>query len=177
MRCLNDAVTCNEPVWRDEDGILHLSYAPRPQPRPHEWGMIVVMLAALGGAGYLFLGMVPMVCMSCTDAKRALTRVSVSPEGSLAAALKMYRATMGHYPTTAEGLAALVEPPADERLRKRWTQGGGPFIEDMDGIKDSWGNDYIYVCPGTHNRDAFDVSSVGRDGCPDTEDDIVSWKR
>lgn len=38
-----------------------------------------------------------------------------------------------------------------------------------------WGNEYIYVCPGIHNTDGFDLSSAGRDGQPGTADDITNW--
>ena len=40
---------------------------------------------------------------------------------------------------------------------------------------DPWGNEYVYVHPGRHNRDRFDLFSMGPDGVPGTEDDIVNW--
>ncbi len=81
-------------------------------------------------------------------------------------ALELYRLDNGKYPSTEQGLQALVEQPASEPQPLKWRQ-------YMDKIpKDAWGNDYIYMCPGTHG--AFEIISLGPDG-KEGEDDIMSW--
>ena len=74
--------------------------------------------------------------------------------------LALYKIKHSHFPTTAEGLAAL------------YTEGslGG------EAKKDPWGNDYVYLCPGTKHTDSYDIISYGADGKPggDNEDADIS---
>ncbi len=75
------------------------------------------------------------------------------------------------YPTTEQGIQALVTQPNDPNIRN-WRTGG--YLESMP--KDPWGNDYLYLYPG-NNRE-FDVYSLGRDGRPGGEGydaDIGNW--
>jgi general secretion pathway protein G len=94
---------------------------------------------------------------------------------SIETALKLYRLDNGEYPSTEQGLEALVEPPTAGQLPKAWRKGG--YLEKGKVPKDPWGNDYIYLCPGLH--DDFDLMSYGADGEPGGEDnnaDINSWE-
>jgi general secretion pathway protein G len=111
------------------------------------------------------------------DFKLELTRAVVSDNGTLPTALRMYRHAMGRFPTTEEGLKALIRPPADEALRGRWEKGGGPFVEKDRDLRDLWSNSYVYRCPGTHNPDGFDLYSCGPDGVGNTDDDITNWEK
>ena len=79
---------------------------------------------------------------------------------------------MALYPTSAEGLKALIVAP--EEKVDRWK---GPYIEAKGGElpKDPWGETYQYRCPGTHNTDSYDLYSKGRDHAADTADDIGNW--
>ena len=87
--------------------------------------------------------------------------------------LKLYRSTTNTYPTTDQGLKALVEKPEEEPVPKRWT---GPYMEEVDGL-DPWGNPYQYAYPGEHNEEKKpDIWSVGPDGEDGTEDDLGNWK-
>ena len=106
-----------------------------------------------------------------TDGKDAAKIESTKSEIKIfATVLDAYELDMGHYPTEAEGglKALLVEPAGGS--------GGwhGPYLRGTT-FKDLWGHDYLYKFPGTHNQRAFDVSSVGPDGNPDTQDDIGNW--
>jgi general secretion pathway protein G len=87
--------------------------------------------------------------------------------------LGAYRIQTGSYPSTAEGLQALLKaPPGKETL---WQ---GPYLELTPPDKmppDPWGHAYRYRQPGTHNPDGYDVFSAGPDGIPDTDDDIGNW--
>lgn len=87
-------------------------------------------------------------------------------------ALKLYRLDNLRYPSTEQGLAALVKPPGIPPLPANWKAGG--YLERLH--KDPWGNDYQYLSPGI--RAEIDVFSFGGDGVPGGEGfdaDIGSW--
>jgi len=90
-------------------------------------------------------------------------------------ALKLYRLDNAFYPTTEQGLMALVERPTTGRIPPRWREGG--YLEKGVLPRDPWGNDYFYLSPGVHNRD-FDLWSYGADGEEGGEGedaDIGNW--
>lgn len=86
--------------------------------------------------------------------------------------LTAYRIAMGNYPSTNEGLQALITAPANNN--GRWS---GPYIESPGGKlpTDPWGELYIYRYPGTKNKGGFDVLSKGPDKTEGTDDDIGNW--
>jgi general secretion pathway protein G len=83
-------------------------------------------------------------------------------------ALDTFRIDCRRYPTTEEGLRALVEQPGNVT---GWNSEG--YIENIP--PDPWGNPYIYRCPGQHNPNGFDVYSFGPDGQDGGADDIGNW--
>lgn len=86
---------------------------------------------------------------------QAETQAARNQVDALEKSLDQYRLDVGHYPSTEQGLAALVERPANE---SRWQ---GPYLKK--GVpKDPWGNPYQYRFPGEHTE--FDVFSFGKDG-------------
>ncbi len=90
---------------------------------------------------------------------------------SLSQALDSFRLDTGRYPTTQEGLMALVKKPAAKA--EKWD---GPYLK-KELPRDPWGNDYEYKSPGAHGD--FDIISYGADGKEGGEKidkDIVSWK-
>jgi general secretion pathway protein G len=125
--------------------------------------MVVVII------GLLAAFVVPNFIGTGEGVKIDLTQAAIN--GTLTDALNMYRTHMGVYPTTDDGLLALVQPPEDDELALKWR---GPYI-DEDGLKDLWGNDYIYEYPGEYNENGFDLSSPGP--TDDDEDDITNWKK
>lgn len=86
--------------------------------------------------------------------------------------LVSYRRDVGDYPTSAEGLQALLAPPAAKS--ERWQ---GPYLEAKGGKLplDPWGEPYVYRYPGTRNPGGYDIFSKGADHLPDTPDDIGNW--
>ena len=91
---------------------------------------------------------------------------------SLKTSLVRYRIEMGDYPSTAEGMAALLAAPANKGDRWR-----GPYI-DSPGNKapvDPWGESYQYRYPGTHNKSGYDLYSKGPDKADGTAYDIGNW--
>ena len=79
-----------------------------------------------------------------------------------------YEMENDRFPQGRDGMLSLVQKPREAR---NWH---GPYI-DGSMPKDPWGNDYLYECPGTHNRDSYDLWSAGPDGISGTEDDITNW--
>jgi general secretion pathway protein G len=79
--------------------------------------------------------------------------------------LKLYESMNGFFPTTEQGLQALVVQPDSDPKPTRWYQ----LFKDLP--KDPWNNDYIYLCPGKKNPDSYDLYSAGPDRKPDTADD------
>lgn len=87
-------------------------------------------------------------------------------------ALNLYYLDNDTYPTTEQGLEALVTEPTTDPVPANWQ---GPYLEK--GIpKDPWGNDYIYTSPGEHNPDRFDILSYGPDGKEGGGDDIANYE-
>jgi general secretion pathway protein G len=87
-------------------------------------------------------------------------------------ALKLYRLDNQRYPTTEQGLQALVTPPGSAPLAPNWKAGG--YVERLP--KDPWGSPYQYLNPGIHGE--IDIFSFGADGAPGGEGndaDIGSW--
>ncbi len=99
--------------------------------------------------------------------RRAKAQIS-----ALEAPLDCYRLDVGEYPSTEQGLDALLQAPNDPATSAHWT---GPYVEDAVP-PDPWGHRYRYAYPGIHNEDQPDVWSLGPDGINGTEDDIVSWE-
>lgn len=84
-------------------------------------------------------------------------------------AIQMYKLDNYNYPSTEQGLQALVTKPSGEPEAKNWNKEG--YLSKMP--VDPWGNEYLYISPGSHGP--FDISSQGPDGKTGTEDDVVNW--
>ena len=92
-------------------------------------------------------------------------------DANISTALDLYEMDNGQYPTTEQGLLALLKKPTTSPVPQRWN---GPYLKKKRVPMDPWGNPYNYVSPGTHNPNSFDMSSFGPDGV-ESEDDIVNW--
>jgi general secretion pathway protein G len=101
-------------------------------------------------------------------AQKEIARTFVTQ--SLQAPLTVYKIHMGDYPTTAEGIQALITPPANKP--ERWR---GPYLQDNKIPTDPWGEPYQYRYPGVKNKDRYDLWSKGPDKTDGTEDDIGNW--
>jgi len=106
-------------------------------------------------------------------ATRAITAETHSDFSSIKVALDAFAVDCGRYPSTTEGLAALVQCPTTIESG-RWH---GPYLAGIP--KDVWGNDYRYVFPGRHHINGIDLYSCGFDGVSKTGgedlDDINNW--
>lgn len=87
---------------------------------------------------------------------------------SLEAPLLQFKIHTGSYPSTSEGLAALLTAPSARAAK--WK---GPYVKELPA--DPWGNPYQYRYPGTQNADSYDVYSMGPNGTEGGGDDIGNW--
>ena len=89
---------------------------------------------------------------------------------NLEVALESFEVDMGRYPTSNEGMKALIDEPTGS-MADAWK---GPYIKR--GIpNDPWGNPYVYTIPGRHNTKGYDLYSYGPDGQDGGSDDIDNW--
>lgn len=101
--------------------------------------------------------------------ERANMQKAVSDVTALETSLSLYKMDNYDYPTTEQGLEALVQQTDIEPEPRRFPEDG--YIKRLP--KDPWGNDYILLNPGEHGK--MDVFSAGPDGEAGTEDDIGNW--
>lgn len=92
---------------------------------------------------------------------------------SMKTSLFSYRMDMNDYPSTAEGLQALITAPANKS--DRWRKGG--YIEGGKVPIDPWGEPYQYRYPGVKNKGGYDLFSKGPDKIEGNEDDIGNWDK
>jgi len=91
----------------------------------------------------------------------------------LEGALNLYKLDNFTYPSTDQGLEALVKKPVGQPEAKNWKKNG--YIKKLP--KDPWGNDYLYLSPGSHGEfDLFSYGSDGRKGGSDSAADIGNWE-
>jgi general secretion pathway protein G len=118
--------------------------------------LVVTIIAILMGAAiYKLAGNVEI-------AKHTAVSADVQALGTQ---LKLYEGMNGFFPTTEQGLQALVTPPDTDPKPARWYQ----LFKEVP--KDPWHNNYIYRCPGVKNPGGYDLFSAGPDRIADTADD------
>src|ERR1700719_2171040 len=128
---------------------------------------LVEMLVVITIIG-LIMGLVgPRVLNFLTESKVKTAKIQIE---SLESALDLYFLDTGRYPTSSEGLNALVQRPGSNVV---WN---GPYVKGNVVPSDPWGTPYIYRSPGQHG--AYDIISYGADkqeGGTGAEADITSW--
>lgn len=122
--------------------------------------VILVVIVSLGVTSY------------SNAQKRAYINAAKSQIGLLEEQLDMYQLDVRNYPTTEQGLAALISPPADLPNPDRW---GGSYLKKNAIPLDPWDNEYRYESPGKYNTTTYDLWSPGPDGADNTDDDIGNW--
>jgi len=126
--------------------------------------MVVVVIL-----GILAALVVPKIISRPDEARVIAAKQDIA---SLMQALKLYRLDNQRYPTTEQGLQALIVKPATTPIPLNWKQGG--YVERLP--KDPWGNPYQFLNPGVQGE--IDVFSYGADGAPGgqgNDADIGSW--
>lgn len=140
----------------------------RFQPETRGFTLIEVMVVVVI-LSILALIVVPRVMDRPDEARITKARQDIRV---LESQLNLYRLDNYVYPTTDQGLEALVKRPAGAPEPRNWKQGG--YLDRLP--KDPWGNPYQYLSPGTHG--AIDIYSLGADGRPGGEGinaDIGNW--
>jgi general secretion pathway protein G len=114
--------------------------------------VVIVILGILAGL------VLPRFMGRTEEAKKIKAKLQIE---NLEAALKLYKLDTGMYPTTEQGLEALVQKPATGAVPGNWREGG--YLEKGKVPQDPWNRPYVYVSPGIKNKD-FDLKSLGGDG-------------
>lgn len=131
---------------------------------------LIEVLVVVVILGILAAVIVPRIMGRPEEARRTKAAVDIR---SIETALSLYKIDNGIYPSTEQGLAALVEKPAVGEIPGNWREGG--YLDKIP--KDPWGNEYAYLSPGAHGD--YDLSSYGADGEQGGEGryaDINSWE-
>ena len=137
--------------------------------------LIEVLLVA-GILAVLAAFAIPSLMGQATKAKNNIAKAEIGRNGPIAKGLSAYKWSMGKYPDTDEGLAALYKrkSEADD------DQYDGPYMEGtIDELLDPWGNPYEYRSPGDMHEDSYDLWSRGPDrkddGGKEGSDDVKNW--
>ncbi|MEM7827904.1 MAG: type II secretion system major pseudopilin GspG [Candidatus Aenigmatarchaeota archaeon] len=126
--------------------------------------MIVIIIL-----GILASIVVPKLMGRPEEARRTKAKIQIR---NFQQALDLFKLDNGFYPTTEQGLEALVKKPTISPIPPKYREEG--YIDKIP--KDPWGNPYVYICPGKHGE--YDIISYGADGEPGGEGknaDIESW--
>ena len=127
---------------------------------------LIELMVVLVILGLLAALVAPRVLNRLGQSKQKIAKTQIE---MLSSALDQFKLDTGRYPTTEEGLEALVKDPGIPG----WN---GPYLKKNKIPKDPWGRDFVYKCPGEHGE--YDLYSLGADGKPGGEGenaDITSW--
>ena len=130
---------------------------------------LIELMVVLLIIGVLAALIVPNVLDRADDARVTAAKTDVT---NLMQALKLYKLDNQRYPTTEQGLQALVAKPTSGPSAGGWKAGG--YVEKLP--KDPWGNAYQYMSPGIHGEvDLFSLGADGQPGGVGEDSDIGSW--
>jgi general secretion pathway protein G len=129
---------------------------------------LMVVMAILATLAFI---VAPKIMQEPEKARRLKAEITVS---NLESALKTYYLDNGIYPTTEQGLEALVQEPSTDPIPGRWREGG--YLDKGKVPRDPWDNEFVYISPGVHGD--FDIISYGGDrieGGDGRDADVESW--
>lgn len=141
---------------------------PCPSRKPARGFTLVELLVVLAILG-LLAGLVGPQVMKFLGGSK--TKTAALQIHDLGATLDLYRLEVGNYPSSDQGLEALVRQPGNA---PNWN---GPYLKKTEVPKDPWGNEYHYRAPGQNG--AFDIWSLGadnREGGEGEDRDVTSWE-
>ena len=128
--------------------------------------VVIVILGILAGL------IVPRIMGRPEEAKQLKAKLTIE---SLETSLRLYKLDTGSYPTTEQGLQALIERPDTGNVPKGYRDSG--YLEKGRVPRDPWENEFVYLSPGVNGE--YDIVSYGADGIPGGEGknkDIKSWE-
>lgn len=129
--------------------------------------MVVVIIL-----GVLASMIVPRYMGRTDEAKTVKAKIDIV---AIETSLKLYHLDNGTYPSTEQGLVALIEKPTTDPAAPKWNDKG--YLDKKKLPKDPWGREYLYLSPGVNGD--YDILSYGADGTPGGEgknEDIKSWE-
>lgn len=129
--------------------------------------MIEIMLVVII-IGILAAMVIPNLSGRSKQARVAAAKADI--QANIATALDLFEVDIGRYPSSDEGLGALINRPSGDDVGERWN---GPYLKKKKIPVDPWGREYVYVSPGQNNDD-YDLSSLGADGT-ESKDDVTNW--
>ncbi|MEZ5572080.1 MAG: type II secretion system major pseudopilin GspG [Halioglobus sp.] len=150
-----------------EGGKMRAGIAKNRRARKHGGFTLMELLVVLAILGLLMSLVGPRVLSQLGGAKTKTTAIQIK---DLEQSLEMYKLDVGRFPSTEQGLNALVQKPVDV---VGWN---GPYLKSGVPL-DPWNRDYIYKYPGEHGE--LDIYSYGQDGSPGGEGedaDVTSWQ-
>jgi general secretion pathway protein G len=155
--------------------------------RPQSWPLSPIRISAKRGhskdAGFTLIEIMVVIAIIGILATLIVPKIMGRPDearataakhdvGTLVQAFKLYRLDIGRYPTTEQGIRALVEKPTSEPVPQNWKVGG--YLDSIP--KDPWGNPYQYANPGTRGEiDVYSFGADGKAGGTGTDADIGNW--
>ncbi len=145
-----------------------ISREAQSQERNSKGFTLIELLVVLVILGLLASLVGPRVMKHLGDSK---TKTAMLQIEELSSALDVYRLEVGSYPSSNQGLLALVDKPSEA------DQWNGPYLRKKTIRKDPWGNDYRYRAPGENG--AFDIFSLGADdseGGEGEDRDVLGWE-
>lgn len=151
---------------------MRISPGPRAAARTAGFTLIEIMAVVLIIG--LLSTIVGTVVFSQVDKARVTS--AAAQMKSIESALEFYRMDNGRYPTTDQGLEALVREPTIEPVPRDYRPEG--YLQGGRVPDDPWGEPYQYLAPGQHNQYSFDLWSLGADSAPGGEGndaDIGNW--
>ena len=134
---------------------------------------LIEIMVVLVIIGLLVSIVAPNVLDQADDARVQKVQADFS---AIDTALSMYRLNNFTYPTSEQGLEALVEKPTIDPIPSNWKKGG--YLKALP--LDPWGRPYLYLSPAEFSEDDYDIYSLGADGVTGGEDqnaDIGSWMK
>jgi len=138
-------------------------------PRGHGGFTLLEVLVVVAILAILATIIVPKIMKRPEEARRTKAIMDVK---AIETALNLYRLDNGNYPSTEQGLDALVTKPTTGVIPKSWKEEG--YLDKVP--KDPWGNSFVYLSPGLHKE--FDLESFGADGVDGGEGkdaDVENW--
>lgn len=137
-----------------------------PAVRSRRGFTLIELLLVITIIGVLAGLVIPRYARRAEQAKVAAVKADIS--GNLAAALELYELDNGTFPTTSQGLRALLEKPGVPPVPGNWN---GPYLRGRS-LNDPWGNEYQYQSPTTKPGYDYQIASHGPDGVAGGDDDF-----
>jgi general secretion pathway protein G len=132
---------------------------------------LIELMVVMVILGILAAIIAPRIIGRTDEAKVTEAKIQIK---NFETALKLYKLDSGLYPSTEQGLDALIRKPTVGIIPRKWSEGG--YLEQRKIPLDPWGNTYIYISPGLHGD--YDIISYGEDGIRGGEGfakDIENW--